>query len=206
MVNPARQSERLERAAQQPIVPDLPAAPGIRVAMQLTPDLGKHLLGLADTLLVKPFPNSTLTRTESEIIATGVSAANNCFFCMDSHACHAAAVAEHENVEDDVRQIAEEVKTGNYESLDPRMQALMKVALNVQGLTADIEVEKNDIEAAQEAGASAGDIQHTVAIAAAFSMYNRFVEGFRAMTPGDTSVYEGRAAQIAVDGYSPSKS
>jgi hypothetical protein len=41
-----------------------------------------------------------------------------------------------------------------------------------------------------------------VLIAAAFSMYNRMVDGFRARTPSDIEVYRPRAAQIAEHGYS----
>ena len=62
--------------------------PGIGVAMRLTPGLGVHLRGLADELLVNDFPGATIRRVEREMLATAVSAANDCFFCMDSHAAH----------------------------------------------------------------------------------------------------------------------
>ena len=71
--------------------------PGIGVAMRLTPGLGVHLRGLADELLVKDFPGATIQRHEREMLATAVSAANDCFFCMDSHAAHAGALLEREN-------------------------------------------------------------------------------------------------------------
>jgi hypothetical protein len=45
-------------------------------------------------------------------------------------------------------------------------------------------------------------VQLAVLIAAAFSMYNRMVDGFRARTPSDPEMYRPRAAQIAVQGYS----
>ena len=81
----ARDDERLERAAEEPIVGGLPDVPGIGVAMRLTPGLGVHLRGLADELLVNDYPGATLQRVEREMLATAVSAANDCFFCMDSH-------------------------------------------------------------------------------------------------------------------------
>jgi hypothetical protein len=80
------------------------------------------------------------------------------------------------------------------------MQALLHVARTVRrdpfDLTAD------DVAAAHAAGASDQDVQLAVLIASAFSMYNRLVEGFRAMTPPVTDVYAEVAARIAEHGYS----
>ena len=84
-----RDDERFQRAAQAPIVGGLPDAPGITAAMGLTPGLGVHLRGLADQVLVHDFPGATLRRAEREMIATAVSAGNDCFYCMDSHAAFA---------------------------------------------------------------------------------------------------------------------
>ncbi|HEY5630042.1 MAG TPA: carboxymuconolactone decarboxylase family protein, partial [Candidatus Limnocylindrales bacterium] len=106
-----RDDERLARAHETPIVGSLPEAPGIRVAMLLTPGLGVHLRGLADELLVNQYPGATIDRVDRELIATAVSAANDCFFCMDSHGAHAAALMDREG--GDVRlQVIDVVKTG----------------------------------------------------------------------------------------------
>ena len=86
----ARDEERVLRSQQEPLVGSLPDVPGILVAMRLTPGLGVHLRGLADEVLVKDFPGATLRRHEREILATAVSAANDCFYCMDSHGAFAA--------------------------------------------------------------------------------------------------------------------
>ena len=51
-------------------------------------------------------------------------------------------------------------------------------------------------------GATDADVQLAVLIAAAFSMYNRMVEGFRARTLPSPDAYRGRAAEIATHGYS----
>src|SRR6476659_8521438 len=83
---------RAARSQAAPIVGGLPDVPGIGVAMRLTPELGTHLRGLADAVLVNDYPGATITRPEREMLATVVSAGNDCFFCMDSHAEHAAAV------------------------------------------------------------------------------------------------------------------
>ena len=67
-----------------------PTCPGIGVAMRLTPQLGLHLRGLADQAAGRAtIPGATITRAQREMLATAVSAANDCFFCMDSHAAHA---------------------------------------------------------------------------------------------------------------------
>ncbi|MES0030385.1 hypothetical protein [Mesorhizobium sp. M0040] len=80
----ARQAERMLRATETPIVDGLPDFPGILAAMMISPNLATPLSSLADTLLVKSFPGATLTRSERELIATGVSAGNACFYCMDT--------------------------------------------------------------------------------------------------------------------------
>ena len=89
-----RDRERLTRSREAPIVGGLPDVPGIVAAIQLTPGLGTHLRGLADELLVNDYPGTTLTRADREMLATAVSAANDCFFCMDSHGAHASALLE----------------------------------------------------------------------------------------------------------------
>src|SRR5262245_47269147 len=73
----ARDDERQQRAQEAPIVGSLPDVPGIGVAMRLTPQLGVHLRGLADQVLVEPYPGATISRAEREMIATAVSAAND---------------------------------------------------------------------------------------------------------------------------------
>ncbi len=199
----ARDDERQLRAQEQPIVGSLPDVPGIGVAMRLTPQLGVHLRGLADQVLVEPFPGATITRAQREMLATAVSAGNDCFFCMDSHAAHATAVMEREGGLEQVA-LLDTIKVGSSEGFDAKMQALLHIARTVRrdprALT------QADTDAACGAGATDGDIQLAVLIAAAFSMYNRLVDGFRARTPADVAMYGMRAGEIAEFGYSaPSK-
>src|SRR5207342_1079620 len=94
MPSMARDEERLMRSQEEPIVGGLPEVPGILAAIRLTPGLGVHLRGLADELLVNDFPGATLERAEREMLATAVSAANDCFYCMDSHGAFANALLE----------------------------------------------------------------------------------------------------------------
>jgi uncharacterized peroxidase-related enzyme len=195
----ARDQERRIRSQEQPVVGGLPDVPGILVAMRLTPGLGVHMRGLADELLVHDYPGATITRAEREMLATAVSAGNDCFFCMDSHAEHATALLERTG-ETDLVPLLDEIKLGSSAGLDPKMQALLHVARTVG--RAPLELTIDDVTAARSAGASDGDVQLAILIAAGFSMYNRMVDGLRAATPPVTEVYRERAGEIAERGYS----
>jgi uncharacterized peroxidase-related enzyme len=198
----ARDDERLLRSQEDPIVGGLPDVPGILAAIRLTPGLGVHLRGLADELLVNDFPGTTLERAEREMLATATSAANDCFYCMDSHGAFANALLETSG-ETDRAPLIDVIKSGRSDGFDDKMQALLHISRTVRGdareLTAD------DVAAAHAAGASDADVQLAVLIAAAFSMYNRMVEGFRARTAPSAEVYRARASEIAAHGYSDSR-
>ena len=201
------QEARAARAQEHPIVEGLPDVPGIGVAMRLTPELGVHLRGLADAVLVNDYPGATITRTERELLATAVSASNDCFFCMDSHAEHGAAVlaregqATYESVATHGSHAAlfDAIKLGSSEGLDPKMRALIRIARTVGRRALDLT--ESEVATARAAGAADADVQLAVLIASAFSMYNRLVDGFRARTPADPEAYRARAAQIAEHGY-----
>jgi len=197
-----RDAERLARASERPIVGSLPEVPGIRVAMSLTPGLGVHLRGLADELLVNDFPGATLLRPEREMLATAVSAANDCFYCMDSHGAFAGALLERSGAIELI-PIVDRIKEGSSDGLGDKMAALLHIARtvgrNARALTA------GDTQAALDCGATDADVQLAVLIAAAFSMYNRMVDGLRAPTPPTPEAYRGRAAEIAEHGYSDAR-
>jgi uncharacterized peroxidase-related enzyme len=195
----ARDDERLLRSQEEPIVGGLPDAPGILAAIRLTPGLGVHLRGLADELLVHPFPGATIARHEREMLATAVSAANGCFYCMDSHGAFASALLERDADEGRLPLI-DAIKLGSSEGVGDKMAALLHIARTVRRDGRQLTL--SDVEAAHAVGASDADVQLAVLIAAAFSMYNRMVEGFRAKTPPTPEAYRPRAAEIAEHGYS----
>jgi len=58
-----------------------------------------------------------------------------------------------------------------------------------------------DIDRARRAGATDTEIHDTVLIAAAFCMFNRYVDGLRAWTPDDAAGYRSRAQVVAEHGY-----
>jgi uncharacterized peroxidase-related enzyme len=195
----ARDAERIARSQEAPIVGSLPDAPGILTALLLTPALGVHLRGLADELLVDDFAGATISRPQREMLATAVSAANDCFYCMDSHGAFASALLERHDATESL-SLVDEIKLGSSDGFDPKMQALLHIARTVR--REPRELTSSDVQAALGAGASDQDVQLAVLIAAAFSMYNRIVEGFRAGTPPTAEVYRERAGQIAERGYS----
>jgi len=193
---------RIARSLEDPIVGGLPDVPGIGVAMRLTPELGLHLRGLADAVLVHDYPGATISRAEREMLATALSASNDCFFCMDSHAEHGAAVLARadEAGHSEHAPLFEAIKLGTSDGLDPKMQALLHIARTVGRRARDLT--SDDVAAATSAGATDADVQLAVLIASAFSMYNRLVDGFRARTPASPEAYRARAAEIAEHGYS----
>ena len=193
---------RISRSLERPIVGGLPDVPGIGVAMRLTPELGAHLRGLADAVLVNDYPGATITRAEREMLATALSASNDCFFCMDSHAEHAAAVLARDGDAEHASHAAlfDSIKIGSSDGLDPKMEALVRIARTVGRRALDLT--EADIATARAAGATHADVQLAVLIASAFSMYNRLVDGFRARTPANPQAYRTRAAEIAEHGYS----
>jgi len=195
----SRDAERLVRSQEEPIVGGLPDVPGILTAIRLTPGLGIHLRGLADELLVHDFPGATLSRAEREMIATAVSASNDCFYCMDSHGAFANALLE-ESGATELVPLVDELKLGSSDGFDNKMRTLLHIARTVGREPSDLTAD--DVAAAQAAGAADADVQLAVLIAAAFSMYNRIVEGFRAKTPPSSDAYRGRAVEIAANGYS----
>ena len=62
-------------------------------------------------------------------------------------------------------------------------------------------VRVEDVARARGEGASDLEIHDTVLIAAAFCMFNRYVDGLATWTPIDPESYRERAAVAARDGY-----
>jgi uncharacterized peroxidase-related enzyme len=194
-----RDEERKKRAGEAPVVGGLPDAPGIMAAMGISRGIEAHLRGLADELMVKDLPGATLTRGERELIATAVSAANDCFFCMDSHGAFARELLTRGG-QKGAEEVVDGIKSGGSAGLGPKMVALVGIARAVQRDARRLT--RDDVKRALDAGASDADTQLAVLIASAFSMYNRMVDGLRAPTPPSIEPYAPRAIEIADRGYS----
>jgi uncharacterized peroxidase-related enzyme len=159
--------------------------------MAISPETTKALRQLAEVLLRGP---NTLTPAERETIATYVSSQNDCCFCQLSHG---AAAAEHMG--------------GNYELIDrvksnfaateisDKLKALLSVAGKVQKGGKYVTAE--DVDRARSAGASDKEIHDTVLIAAAFCMFNRYVDGLGTWQPADPQAYREMGQRMAHEGY-----
>lgn len=165
--------------------------PGIRSLVMFRPESGKYLYDLAQVLLRGESP---LMPAERELIATHVSSRNNCMFCMNSHA--AAARELYGEQRDVVDCVIENVAKA---PLNAKMKALLNIAGKVQ--QSGKAVTEQDIAEAREHGAGDRDIHDTVLIAAAFSMFNRYVDGLASYTPTEPEVYEVMGKRMSTAGY-----
>lgn len=168
--------------------------PGISGPMMQYPDTAQHLRGLADALLHAP---SSLTPGERETIAALVSSRNHCIFCMLSHA---AVAYHHREAEGGSRYEVDTIlKEGAEAAPTPKMKALLAIAAEVQkdgkGVTEEM------VARARAEGADDRAIHDTILIAAAFCMYNRYVDGLGTMQPTDPALYEQMGAMLAKGGY-----
>jgi uncharacterized peroxidase-related enzyme len=161
--------------------------PGIRSLVLFRPETGKPLYELAQVLLRGP---STLTEGERELIAAHVSHRNDCLFCMSSHAAAARCLYG-----DEKAMVDEVLQDMNESGVSDKMKTLLNIAGKVQ--VSGKEVNPEDIEQAREAGANDREIHDTVLIAAAFCMFNRYVDGLATFTPTDPAVYEEMGKRMA---------
>ena len=169
---------------------DIPQ-PGIVELLFYKGTTGKALSKLAHTLLHGPSP---LSKGERELIAGYVSRLNGCEFCSDSHCASADAHF------DDGGKTTSFVQTDIMQApVSDKMKALLKVAARVQA--GGREVLPEHIEEARNAGASDEDIHDTVLIAAAFCMYNRYVDGLRTNLPENKEEYVEMGKRMAGTGY-----
>jgi uncharacterized peroxidase-related enzyme len=170
---------------------DLPEGfPGISAGFTYRPETAKPMRALAHILLHEP---NSLTPGERELIATYVSSQNDCHFCQSSHgaaaACHLGDAAVVQQVKADFLSAP----------VSPKLKALLAIAGKVQqdGKL----VTKADVEAARAEGATDLEIHDTVLIAAAFCMYNRYVDGLGTWQPRDEEMYAKMGRHLADEGY-----
>jgi len=166
--------------------------PGIRSLFIFRPETAAPLNALVQTLLHNPHP--TLSAGERELIATYVSRLNTCKYCCNIH----GAIARHQLGQD--AGIVEQVLT-NLETapVSDKLKVLLKIAAKVQ--SGGKNVTGDDVESARREGATDIEIHDTVLIAAAFCMYNRYVDGLATWQPDDEELYDKMGEQRAREGY-----
>ena len=168
--------------------------PGIRSLFMYSPTTALPLNNLVQTLLHDE-SSSTLTPGERELIATYTSSLNECKYCANTH----GAIAKHQLKGDDgpvKDMLAKNVDTAQ---VSPKMKALLHIAAKVQ--QGGKQVTEKDIAKARQEGATDKEIHDTVLIAAAFCMFNRYVDGLATWAPDDAAVYDAIGKQRAAEGY-----
>ena len=166
--------------------------PGIRGLMAYSPQTAKPLNELVEVLLRND--NNTLSRGERELIGAYVSYLNDCFFCQNVH----GALAGH-YLQCNIPQIDAIKNDFHSSSLSEKMKSLLAIAASVQRSGKQVTIMQ--IESARLAGATDKEIHDTVLIAAAFCMYNRYVDGLATWAPDDRNFYTERAPRRAAEGY-----
>ncbi|MFF2044571.1 carboxymuconolactone decarboxylase family protein [Kitasatospora sp. NPDC058170] len=165
--------------------------PGISGLMVERPDTAAPLNQLAEALLRGPSP---LPRGERELIASYVSELNGTRFCSESHGAFAAAQLD--GGLDVVTAVKTDLETA---PVSPQLRALLRIAAEVQAQVGP--VSEAAVKAARAEGAGDGEIHDTVLIAAAFCMYNRYVDCLATELPADRSYYTEGAVRIVERGY-----
>jgi uncharacterized peroxidase-related enzyme len=177
---------------QLPVTPELGREfPGILGPMTFRPETAAPINELVNVLLRG---DSSLSRGERELIATHVSWRNDCRFCQAIH----GAVAEAQLDNDEA--LVQKAKT-DWQSADisNKLKALLHIAGKVQ--LGGKQVTEEDITAARGQGATDLEIHDTVLIAAAFCMYNRYVDGLATWQPRDPAMYASMGEHLAAHGY-----
>lgn len=171
---------------------DLPeGVPGIIGPMMFRPETAKPLNELAEVLLRG---DHSLTRGERELIASYVSSLNDCHFCETSHSTFAALQL------DEGWDLVEAVKKDpSTADISQKMKALLNIAAHVQ--QGGLNVTEADVAAARADGATDVEIHDTVLIAAAFCMFNRYVDGLATWAPQERDAYLETGQMIVDHGY-----
>ena len=160
--------------------------PGILGLLAYRPETARPLNELAEALLVGPSP---LGRAERELIAVHVSRGNDCDFCALSH----GAVAR--QLLGDSEEAEAPLETPPSHKLRCLLAVAEAVRLGGKSLT------DAQVAAARAAGASDLELHDTVLIAAAFCMFNRYVDGLATTTPQGARAYAGIGKLLAERGY-----
>jgi uncharacterized peroxidase-related enzyme len=165
--------------------------PGIRGPMAFRPETAQPLNDLANILLFQPH---SLTQGERELIATYVSAENECRFCQTVHGAFAAHY-----LGGDEALVAQVKADPEAAAVSAKLKALLaiagKVAESGRLVTGD------DVARARAEGATDVEIHDTVLIAAFFCLCNRYVDGLATEMPESPDYYRQRAPLVAQFGY-----
>jgi uncharacterized peroxidase-related enzyme len=163
--------------------------PGIIGPVTQYPETGEPMRDFVNALMRG---ESSLTLADRELIATYVSSLNSCRFCTNSHGATAAKLLG------DGSLVTSVIQDPSSAPISDKLKALLVIAAKVQ--QGGRRVDDRDVSAARSAGADDKAIHDTVLVAAAFCMFNRYVDGLDTDIP-DESIYEAMGARLAGQGY-----
>jgi len=165
--------------------------PGIFGLVAYRPETGRPLMQLANTLLHE---ENSLSPGDRELIAAYVSTLNDCEFCSGSHSAFAAAQLE------GGAALVEQVKCDiDNAPVSDKMRSLLAIAAAVQLDGRSVTTEM--VAQARAVGATEIEIHDTVLIAAAFCMYNRYVDGLGTVSVDYPKRFDEVAPLVAAFGY-----
>jgi uncharacterized peroxidase-related enzyme len=119
---------------------------------------------------------------------------NDCYYCQTIHGAIAAASLG------DNEAVVKEVKADfEHAEISEKLKALLVIAGQVQRGGKQVTTEA--VARVRHLGATEIEIHDTVLIAAAFCMFNRYVDGLATTQPRDEEMYRERGKRVARDGY-----
>lgn len=166
--------------------------PGMRALQTYRPETAGPLNALAHILLRD---NGGLSSGDRELIGTFVSSQNDCYYCQT---IHGAVAARHLGGNEEL--IAQTKEDYLSAPLSDKLKTLLTIAGQVRQGGKNVTAEA--IAAARNNGATDLEIHDTVLIAAAFCMFNRYVDGLGTWAPEDPQFYRDSGEYLAENGYS----
>jgi len=167
--------------------------PGITAGFAFRPETAKPMRELAHILL-HTSGNDGFSSRDRELVAAFVSSRNTCYFCQTSH----AAAASHLNGGD--TDLVEAVcRNYTVAPISEKLKALLAIAEQVQ--IDGKRVTTQLVNQARHHSATDLDIHDTILIAAAFCMYNRYVDGLQTTQPRNEAMYLEMGRHMAEEGY-----
>jgi uncharacterized peroxidase-related enzyme len=167
--------------------------PGITAGFAFRPETAKPMRELAHILL-HTSGNDGFSSRDRELVAAFVSSRNTCYFCQTSHGAAASHLNGGEG--DLVEAVCRDYRSAE---ISEKLKALLAIAEQVQ--IDGKRVTKELVDAARFHGATDLDIHDAVLIAAAFCMYNRYVDGLETWQPRNGEMYVEMGKRMAEQGY-----
>lgn len=174
-----------------PHIPLDETLPGMRSLLAFRPAIAEPMTSLMQILMRS---DEGLSKGERELIATFVSALNNCSACYKIHGEVAQCLF------DEDKNLVEKV-IASYQNapVSDKMKALLTIAASVQ--KSGKHVSEAQVVAAKILGASDLEIHDTVLIAALFCLFNRYIDGLGVVSHDTPETLKERGKMIAEMGY-----